>query len=399
MVMPAAPIEPMLAKLSRSMPTGDFLYEPKWDGFRCLIFRDGDDLHLQSRSGKDLARYFPELAGDGDRLPGALRHVLPSRIVVDGEIVVPVNGSLDFDALSSRIHPAASRVDLLAEQTPARFIAFDLLGTHGTDVTGLPFSERRSQLEAILDGVAPPVHLTPATLDPDVAQEWFARFEGAGLDGVIAKPLGDSYSPGKRTLFKIKQERTADVVVAGWRQHANGGVGSLMLGLWDGDDLIHVGVASSFSQAMRHELIDVVSAYRFDARQAGDPLSGPPRSGSSRGTAIGAGPGGSYGGYEHHPWIDRGASDDANTSPARGTQETPRGTNRWNAAKDTSWEPLVPRLVAEVAYDQLTGNRFRHSARFRRWRPDREADSCTFDQLEVAPPAELSEIFGASDKA
>jgi ATP-dependent DNA ligase len=340
------PIAPMLARLARTLPTGDLLYEPKWDGFRCLIFRDGDELVLQSRSGKPLDRYFPELVDpDGD---DPLRRGLPDATVVDGELVVPVRGSLDFDALSSRIHPAASRVAMLAATAPAHFVAFDLLALDGRDLTSEPFEARRRLLVDALADVGAPVHVTPATTDPERAADWFARFEGAGLDGVMAKPLADAYAPGKRALVKVKRERTADVVVAGIRRHADGGgVGSLLLGLWRDGTLVHVGVASSFSADRRRELLDELA-------------DGPD-------TDAGC-----------HPWTDLG--------------QTPRGVGRWNAGRDTSWEPVAPR-VAEVSYDQLIGDRFRHNARFVRWRPDRAPESCAFDQLEVAPPAELADLL------
>ena len=344
----APPIEPMLAKLARSLPTGDLLYEPKWDGFRCLVFRDGDELTLQSRSGKPLDRYFPELADP-------LRARLPTQVVLDGELVVPHGGGLDFDALSNRIHPAGSRVALLAERTPARFVAFDLLALGSEDLTPIGFGQRRQRLEEVLAEVTPPVHLTPATRDPDVAADWFTRFEGAGLDGVIAKPLDDPYVPGKRTLIKVKQQRTADVVVAGYRLHKDGdGVGSLLLGLWDdADRLVNVGVASSFSRARRAELVDELADHRV-----GD------------------------GEVVEHPWLE-----------GDGTDRTPRGLHRWSGGRDTSWQLLRLGLVAEVAYDQLQGDRFRHSARFQRWRPDREVASCRFDQLAAPPPAELQSLF------
>jgi len=345
----APPLKPMLAKLSRELPTGDLLYEPKWDGFRCIIFRDGDDLLLQSRSGKPLDRYFPELTAP-------LLASLPDRIVIDGELVVPVGNELDFDALSNRIHPAASRVALLAEETPAHFVAFDLLALADEDLTGRSFAARRSQLEQAMVGVPPPLHLTPATTDVGVAAGWFARFEGAGLDGVIAKDIHDPYAPGKRTLIKIKQQRTADVVVAGFRWHKDGdGIGSLLLGLWDSrDTLVNVGVASSFSASRRQELIGELADHRVDRDDE----------------------------VADHPWLT-----------GDGTDRTPRGAHRWSGARDTSWELLRLGLVAEVAYEQLQGDRFRHSARFQRWRPDREVDSCRFDQLEVPPPAEVRELF------
>jgi ATP-dependent DNA ligase len=341
------PVEPMLAKLARELPSGDNFYEPKWDGFRCLVFRDGDELYLQSRNGKPLDRYFPEL-----REPLLAR--LPPRCVVDGELVVPRDGILDFDALAERIHPAASRVTLLAEQTPARFVAFDLLALGDDDLTTAPFEHRRATLEAALRDTASPLHLSPVTRDRDTAADWFARFEGAGLDGVIAKRAGGHYEPGRRTLVKVKHERTADVVVGGFRWHKDGnGVGSLLLGLYDdADRLRHIGVASSFSATRRRELAAELADHRPAPGDAAE-----------------------------HPWLD-----DA------GAAASPRGPSRWNAGKDQSWEP-VRLLVAEVAYEQLQGDRLRHGARFRRWRPDREPASCRYDQLEEPPPAELVQLF------
>jgi ATP-dependent DNA ligase len=345
------PVEPMLAKLSRELPVGDLLYEPKWDGFRCIVFRDGDDLLLQSRNRKPLDRYFPELAAP-------LRDLLPDRCVVDGELVVPRDGNLDFDALSERIHPADSRVRTLAERTPARFVAFDLLALGDEDLTGQPCDVRRAALEREVRGSASPLHLSPATRDPATAADWFARFEGAGLDGVIAKPLRGTYQPGKRVLLKVKHQRTADVVVGGFRWHKDGeGVGSLLLGLHDDEGLLrHIGVASSFSAARRRELVDELTPYRATTEAE----------------------------LAAHPWADAG-----------GTAGTPRAPSRWNTGKDTSWEPLRIERVAEVAYEQLQGDRLRHGARFQRWRPDREPSSCRYDQLEVPPPAELVDLFSA----
>jgi ATP-dependent DNA ligase len=346
------PIEPMLAKLTRELPTGALLYEPKWDGFRCLVFRDGDDLLLQSRNRKPLDRYFPEL-----QTP--LREQLPPRVVLDGELVVPRDGALDFDALSERIHPAASRVATLAARTPARFVAFDLLALGNDDLTSLPFEARRTQLEEVLAGVEPPLHLSPVTRDPAVASDWFRRFEGAGLDGVIAKPANGTYTPGKRTLWKTKHQRTADVVVGGFRWHKDGeGVGSLLLGLHDdAGRLRHIGVAASFPAARRRALVEELAPFRPAEGEVLD-----------------------------HPWVD-----------GDGTTASPRDPSRWNTGKDTSWEPLRITLVAEVAYEQLQGDRLRHGARFLRWRPDREPASCRYDQLEVPPPTELADLFAAGD--
>jgi ATP-dependent DNA ligase len=346
------PVEPMLAKLSRVLPRGDYLYEPKWDGFRCLVFRDGDELLLQSRAKKPLDRYFPEL-----REP--LLEALPHKAVLDGELVVPHGGRLDFDALSNRVHPAASRIELLSRETPARFVGFDVLALGDEDLTTVPFRERRQRLEAVLDGCEPPLHLTAATEDDELAEDWFTRFEGAGFDGVIAKPLGDGYAPGKRTLLKVKHLRTADCVVGGFRMHKDGlGVGSLLLGLFDADGrLVHVGVAASFAGPRRLELLDELAPHRFGDVEVVD-----------------------------HPWVDREAAED-------GTGHAPRGQHRWSGQRDGAWEPLKLDLVAEVAYEQLQGDRFRHGARFQRWRPDRDVASCRFDQLEEPPPIELQRIL------
>jgi ATP-dependent DNA ligase len=342
------PVEPMLAKLTRELPRGDLLYEPKWDGFRCLVFRDGDELFLQSRNGKPLDRYFPEL-----REP--LLAELPARVVLDGELVVPRGGMLDFDALSERIHPADSRVTHLAATTPARYVAFDLLAVDDRSLIDEPLSDRRDELDARLGDVAAPVHRSPATRDPALAADWFTRFEGAGLDGVIAKPLGEPYAPGKRTLLKVKHQRTADVVVGGFRWHKDGaGVGSLLLGLYDDEGrLRHIGVASSFSAKRRTELVEELAPHR---PAPDEPLD--------------------------HPWVE-----------GAGATASPRSPSRWNTGKDTSWEPLRLGLVAEVAYEQLTGDRLRHGARFLRWRPDRDPASCRYDQLDTPPPAELAQLF------
>jgi ATP-dependent DNA ligase len=343
------PLDPMLAKLTRSFPEGDLLYEPKWDGFRCLVFRDGDDVHLQSRNGKPLERYFPELLDP-------IRAQVPEQVVLDGELVVPAGDGIDFDAISNRIHPAASRIAMLAEQTPAHFIAFDLLALADDDLTAAPFAHRRARLQEVTPGWRAPLHLTPATLDPDVARDWFDRFEGAGLDGIIAKPLDGIYEPGKRTLLKVKHERTADVVVAGFRWHKDSTpgdpqVGSLMIGLFDIDgSLRHVGVASSFAARQRRNLAADLAEHR------------------------GVQP-------DTHPWAE-----------VLGTTSSPREGHRWNAGKDMSFEPVTP-LVAEVAYEQMQGDRFRHSARFRRWRPDRDPASCTYEQLDVPVPTELAAVL------
>ena len=343
----------MLAKLTRELPIGELLYEPKWDGFRCLIFRDGDELLLQSRNRKPLDRYCPERQAP-------LRELLPERCVIDGELVVPVGGALEFDALSERIHPADSRVRTLAARTPAHVVAFDVLAVGDDDLTRAAFSERRDRLEQALATAGSPLHLTPATRDPATAADWFARFEGAGLDGVIAKPLSDRYQPGKRTLLKVKHQRTADVVVGGFRWHKDEeGVGSLLLGLYDDEDrLRHIGVASSFTAARRRELAEELAPHRPGSDEVID-----------------------------HPWFE--GSDGGGASP--------REPSRWNTGKDTSWEPVEIGLVAEVAYEQLQGDRLRHGARFLRWRPDRDADSCRYDQLEVPVPTELEQVFAAVD--
>ena len=350
------PVKPMLAKLSRELPVGDGLvYEPKWDGFRCIVFRDGGEVELGSRNEKPLNRYFPELLT-------SLQANLPDRCVVDGEIVIGSPEGLDFDALLNRIHPAASRVAMLAEATPASFVAFDLLALGDDDLRTRPFAERRSLLEQALADAGPPVHLTPATSDPQVAADWFARFEGAGLDGVIAKGSDLAYVADKRLMLKVKHERTADCVVAGFRWHKDGGgIGSLLLGLYDdAGTLHHVGVATSFSVARRAELATEVERYRADA-------------------------------LEGHPWQGWAEAE----SGAVEGQRQPGSPSRWNGKKDLSWEPLRIELVAEVGYDNLQGDRFRHATKLVRWRPDRDPASCTYDQLERPVPEVLAEVFGA----
>ncbi len=354
-VMP--PVKPMLAKLAREMPApAGMLYEPKWDGFRCIAFRDGDEIELGSRNEKPLTRYFPEL------LP-ALRANVPERCVLDGEIVIAGAGGLDFEALLQRIHPAASRVKMLAATTPASFVAFDILALGDDDLRHLPFGERREALVAALAGARPPVHLTPATGDAGVAAEWFDRFEGAGLDGVVAKPLALPYREDERVMWKVKHARTADCVVAGFRTHKDGaGVGSLLLGLYDDQGTLHhVGVASSFSVARRSELVGELAPYRADA------LAG-------------------------HPWA-AWAEAEAEARAAGGRM--PGGQSRWNAGRTMEWEPLRPELVAEVAFDHLQGDRFRHATSFVRWRPERDPASCTYGQLDATVPEELAAVFGA----
>ncbi|HYX44288.1 MAG TPA: ATP-dependent DNA ligase [Acidimicrobiales bacterium] len=351
-VMP--PVQPMLAKLARSLPEDEGLvYEPKWDGFRCVVFRDGDEVELGSRNERPLTRYFPEL-------PGPLRENLPERCVVDGEIVIAGDRGLDFEALLQRIHPAESRVNLLAGQTPASFVAFDLLALAADDLRSSSFAERRALLEEALAGARPPVHLTPATSDPVVAAEWFDRFEGAGLDGVVAKRAELPYRENERLMLKVKHQRTADCVVAGFRWHKSGGVvGSLLLGLYDDEGTLHhVGVTASFTMARRRELVDEIAPLRENA------LDGHP-------WAAWAGPEEEWGG------------------------RMPGAQSRWNAKRDLSWEPLRPERVVEVAFDHLQGDRFRHATTFQRWRPDRDPRTCTYAQLEVAVPEELEEVFRA----
>jgi len=348
------PVAPMLAALTRELPRSDgMLYEPKWDGFRCIVFRDGDEVELGSRNERPLTRYFPELVM-------ALREKLPGRCVLDGEIVIAGPSGLDFDALLQRIHPADSRVRMLASTTPASFVAFDLLCLGQDDVMSRPFSERRAALAGALAGTAAPVHVTPATTDPDLAADWFDRFEGAGLDGVVAKRPDLPYRPGERVMIKVKHERTADCVVAGFRWHKQGGVvGSLLLGLYDGAGVLHhVGVTASFTAARRKELVEELAPYRAED-------------------------------LDGHPW---GGWADQTREPGGRMPGTP---SRWTAKRDLSFEPLRPELVCEVAYDHMQGDRFRHASTFKRWRSDRDATSCTYDQLDRAVPAELSGVFSA----
>jgi ATP-dependent DNA ligase len=345
----------MLAKLSRELPVEDgFVYEPKWDGFRCIVFRDGEELELGSRNERPLTRYFPELLDP-------LRESLPARAVVDGEIVIAGPNGLDFGALLQRIHPAQSRVSLLASRTPASFVAFDILAVDDRDLRQVPFSERRVELEKSLSKARPPVYITPSTTDPDVARDWFSRFEGAGLDGVVAKASTIKYREDERVMVKVKHDRTADCVVAGFRWHKSGGVvGSLLLGLYDEREVLHhVGVAASFTQARRRELVDELAPYRVDS-------------------------------LEGHPWAGSGELEEA---PREGRK--PGAPSRWNAKKDLSFEPVAPSLVCEVAYDHLQGDRFRHATKFLRWRPDKPPEQCTYAQLEVVVPEELEAVFGA----
>jgi len=355
------PLEPMLAKLSVEMPTGDgWLYEPKWDGFRAIVFRDGDEVYIQSRDLKPLERYFPEL-------PPVLKANIPERCVLDGEIVIPGDDGLEFESLLLRIHPAASRVKMLAEQTPASFVAWDLLALGDEDLRSTPQADRRAAIERELRNAEPPVHLTPATRDVELARDWFERFEGAGLDGVVAKPLDAVYQPGKRAMLKIKHARTADCVVAGFRWHKNGPgthVGSLLLGLFDdGGDLHHVGITSSFSWDKREALAKELEPLRSDA-------------------------------LVEHPWAEWASWAVHGAADASGTR-MPGATSRWNRGKDLSWEPLRAERVVEVAYDHLQGDRFRHATTFVRWRLDKQPADCRYDQLETNAPYELERIFGA----
>jgi ATP-dependent DNA ligase len=347
------PIEPMLAKLAVGVPVGDFLYEPKWDGFRAIVFKNSGELFIQSRDLKPLDRYFPELHD-------ALLSALPDG-VFDGEIVIATERGLDFDALQMRLHPAASRVAKLAAAAPSSFVVFDVLAQGDEDVRGRTQAERRVLLERALAGVRPPIHLTPVTTDAAVAQDWLARFEGAGLDGVVAKPARGAYEPGKRAMVKIKHARTADCVVAGFRWHKNGRgtlVGSLLLGLYDdGGALQHVGVTSAFTMAVRAQLAAEFEPLRRDAMR-------------------------------DHPWREWAAA-------AGEMTRMPGAQSRWSAGKDLSWEPLRIERVCEVKYDHMQGDRFRHAAVFQRWRPDKRPRDCTYAQLEVTAPFELSRVFGA----
>lgn len=349
----------MLAKRVDDLPIdGNWIFEPKWDGFRTLVFRDGNEILIQSRDEKPLNRYFPELLGP-------LGQSLPERCVLDGELVIVKDNGLDFDALQLRLHPAASRVELLSKQTPASIVFFDLLCLGDRNLSSQQFELRRKELESLLENTPAPVHLTPATRDRNIAKDWFQRFEGAGLDGVIAKSTDGTYEPDKRVMLKIKHERDCDCVVAGFRWHKKGDrtlVGSLLLGLFDmAGALQHVGVCASFSNLKRLELAEFLAPYRKNA------LAG-------------------------HPWKAWAEVDgDLADSPKR----MPGGQSRWSQGKDLSWEPLRPELVVEVAYDHMQGDRFRHTAQFRRWRQDKKPSDCTYAQLEVVPPQELAAIFSS----
>ncbi|RDI63617.1 ATP-dependent DNA ligase [Nocardia pseudobrasiliensis] len=357
-VMP--PVKPMLAKSASALPRDPQLYyEPKWDGFRCIVFRDGDEVELGSRNDRPLTRYFPELVE-------LLRGALPDKCVIDGEIVVVTEAGLDFDTLQQRLHPAASRVNKLAVETPASFVAFDLLALGDQDLTEQPFAERRRLLETIVDNSVPRLHLTPLTSDPETAQDWFTRFEGAGFDGVMVKATDLPYLQDKRVMFKVKHERTADCVIAGFRWHKDGeGVGSLLLGLFDDEgNLHHVGVASSFTAARRRELVTELAPLRENA-------------------------------LDNHPW--RHWADAAAQAKADG--KMPGGVSRWTGGKDLSWEALRPELVAEVRYEHVMAGRLRHGGRLVRFRDDRTPESCTYAQLDEVAPAELSDIFAEAKGA
>ena len=350
------PVLPMLAKRVGSLPPGEgWIFEPKWDGFRALFFRDGDEVYIQSRDEKPLNRYFPELVNE-------LKAQLPERCVLDGEIVIARNGGLDFDSLQLRLHPAESRVKKLSAEIPASVVFFDLLCVNDLDLCDTPFAERRARLESLLSSVEAPLHLTPATRERTTAADWFRRFEGAGLDGVVAKAESGTYEPNKRVMLKVKHERDCDCVVAGFRWHKRGEktrVGSLLLGLYDGESLEHVGVCASFTDVKRQELVVFLDSYRKNA-------------------------------LENHPWREWAeAESGAGAEPHR----RPGAQSRWSAGKDLSWEPLRPELVVQVAYDHMQGGRFRHTAQFRRWRDDKRPRDCTFDQLEVVAPQELAAIF------
>ena len=346
----------MLAKVADELPHGEgYLFEPKWDGFRAIVFRKGSEVVIQSRDLRPLDRYFPELSK-------ALGEILPRGCVIDGEIVVATRGGLDFDALQQRLHPAASRVAKLAQETPASFVAFDLLAAGGKSTMALPQGERRARLEQLLGSVKPPVYLTPATRERATAADWLVRFEGAGLDGVMAKPEDAPYQPGKRAMLKIKHARTADCVVAGfrWYKETRDAVGSLLLGLYnDAGVLQHVGVTSAFTMEMRRQLADELEHLRKNA------MAG-------------------------HPWRDWA------TASAADASRMPGARSRWSAGKDLSWEPIRPERVCEVKYDHLQGDRFRHATVFQRWRLDKPPADCRYEQLEVTTAFELAKVFGVT---
>ena len=347
----------MLAKLADEIPPGDYLYEPKWDGFRAIVFRSARELYIQSRDSRPLDRYFPDLHE-------VLLAQLPINVVIDGEIVIATEKGLDFDALQMRLHPAASRVTKLARETPAAFVAFDLLASGQRNLMTAPQAQRRTALEDALAAAAPPVYLTPMTRDRSLAVDWLTRFEGAGLDGVIAKPAAASYEPDKRVMVKIKHARTAECVVAGFRWYKTGKdvIGSLLLGLYNESGVLqHVGVTSSFTMPMRRQLARELAPLRQDAMR-------------------------------HHPWKDWAGA-------AAESSRMPGAQSRWSAGKDLSWEPLRIERVCEVKYDHMQGERFRHAAIFLRWRPDKQPRDCRYDQLEVSKPYELESIFSSGSSA
>lgn len=353
------PLLPMLSKRVDALPDGDgWLFEPKWDGFRALVFRDRGELSIQSRDEKPLDRYFPEVVE-------ALRTGLPERCVLDGELVIARDGALDFDRLQMRLHPAASRIQKLSREVPASIVFWDLLALGDASLMDVPFAARRTELEGVLAGARAPLHVTPITRDRALATDWFSRFEGAGLDGVMAKRDDGVYAPNKRAMLKVKHERDCDCVVAGFRWHKDGRgtmVGSLLLGLWDHEGALqHVGVVASFTAEKRRELAALLEPYRDRA-------------------------------LEGHPWAAR-SEDVVDERP----QRRPGAQSRWSAGKELSWEALRPELVVEVAYEHMQGSRFRHTAQFRRWRPDKAPKDCTYAQLEVVPAQELAAIFAMRD--
>jgi ATP-dependent DNA ligase len=354
----APPVEPMLAKLAEALPPeGAYLFEPKWDGFRAIVFRGTSDVFIQSRDLRPLDRYFPELHE-------ALLEKLPAGCVIDGEIVIATPRGLDFDALQLRLHPAESRVARLAKETPSSFVAFDVLAAGGRNLMSAPQSERRARLEELLAGVERPIHLTPVTRERALAAQWLTRFEGAGLDGVIAKPVDSPYLPGKRAMIKVKHARTADCVVAGFRRHKSGkdAIGSLLLGLYDDRGVLHhVGVTSSFTMARRRQLVKELAPLRENA-------------------------------FENHPWREWAQAAENETT------RMPGAHSRWSAGKDLSWEPLRIERVCEVKYDHLQGERFRHAAIFLRWRPDKPPSECRYDQLEVTTAYELEKVFSSGSR-
>jgi ATP-dependent DNA ligase len=346
----------MLAKLTDELPAGDYLYEPKWDGFRAIVFRGADDVFIQSRDSRPLDRYFPDLHD-------ALLERLPANCVIDGEIVIATAHGLDFDALQLRLHPAASRVEKLAKETPSSFVAFDVLAIGQRNLMNEPQSARREALEELLRKVKRPIHLTPVTRERAVALDWLTRFEGAGLDGVIAKLESGTYLPGKRAMIKVKHARTAECVVAGFRWHKSGpeAVGSLLLGLYDDRGVLqHVGVTSSFTMVMRRKLVAELAPLRKNA-------------------------------LDDHPWREWAGA-------AAESSRMPGAQSRWSAGKDLSWEPLRIERVCEVKYDHMQGDRFRHAAQFLRWRPDKRPEDCRYDQLEVTKPYELEKIFSSGSR-